>query len=426
MQRREFLEWFGLSGVAAFAGRYWPRDGLWNDCAAGATPPTLLAHPQLRAVWEGIDPAQVWDCHVHLIGVGDNGSGVWVNPRMRSLWSPWQYAQFRFYMNASCADRAEDRDGAFVDRLLRLLDECPTGFTAMLLAFDYRYDEQGRRRTDESAFHTPNAYAAELAQQYPQRLRWIASVHPYRKDALDALDAAVSSGACAVKWLPSAMGMDPGSPRCDDFYAALRRYDLPLLVHCGTEYAVHGGADQQLGNPLRLRRPLEQGVRVIVAHCASLGNGQDIDAGPEGPEVSNFELFARLMDEPGYRGNLLGELAAVTQVNRADAVQTTLVGRSDWHARLINGSDYPLPGIPPLVSPGYFADRGWLTQEQDDLLRTVRTHNPLLFDFLLKRMLRIDGQGFAPEAFMTRRHFDRPRSAATAKAVTAGAGDGAP
>ena len=418
MQRREFLEWFGLSGIAALAERYWPRDGLWNDCAAEPTVPTLLAHPLVQACWDGVDPTQFWDCHVHLIGVGDNGSGVWVNPRMRSLLSPWQYAQFRFYLNASCADRAQDRDGSFVERLLRLLDECPPGFKAMLLAFDYRYDEQGRRRTEASAFHTPDAYAAELAQRHPDRLRWIASVHPYRKDALAALDAAAASGACAVKWLPSAMGMDPGSPRCDEFYAALKRRDLPLLVHCGTEYAVHGGADQQLGNPLRLRRPLEQGVRVIVAHCASLGTGRDLDRGADGPELSNFELFARLMDEPAYRQNLFGELAAVTQVNRADVVQATLIGRSDWHPRLINGSDYPLPGVLPLFSPGYFADRGWLTREQDELLRSVRVHNPLLFDFLLKRMLRIDGQAFAPAVFMTRRHFDRTGSPGDANLVT--------
>lgn len=407
MLRREFLQWLGLGGVDTFARRYWPRDGLWNDCDAGATPSGLLAHPQVAACWDDIDPAQFWDAHIHLIGAGDNGSGVWVNPHMRQPWHPWQYTQFQFYLNAACADHDSDRDGLYVFRLVRLLDEFPPGACGMLLAFDYHYDEAGRRREDLSAFHTPNDYAAAVAARYPQRLRWIASVHPYREDALEALDAAVERGARAVKWLPAAMGMDPASPRCDAFFAALVRHDLPLLVHCGTEYAVHGGAAQPLGNPLRLRRALEHGVRVIVAHCASLGKGIDLDQGADGPEIGNFALFARLMDEPAWQNRLYGELSTVTQVNRRDEVLTTLLSRRDWQDRLINASDYPLPGVVPLFSPGYFAEHGWLSAEQDRLLRTLRRHNPLLFDFLLKRMLRIGGQGLAPQVFMTRGRFGR-------------------
>ncbi|MFN2309562.1 MAG: amidohydrolase family protein [Gammaproteobacteria bacterium] len=409
MQRREFLEWLGLGGADTWLRRYWPRDGLWNACAPGPTPAALRDHPVLQACWEDIDPAQVWDAHAHLIGLGDNGGGAWVNPRMRRLRHPWQYTQFAFYLNAACAEQHSDRDGRFVERLLELLEAFPPGVRALLLAFDYRHDAGGVRDTALSAFYTPNAYAARIAREHPERLGWIASVHPYREDALAALDAAVAAGACAVKWLPAAMGMDPGSPACDAFYAALNRHALPLLVHCGSEYAVHGGAEQPLGNPLRLRRPLAQGVRVIVAHCASLGNGVDLDRGPDAPMLSNFALFARLMDEPAYASHLYGEISTVTQVNRQPAVLETLIGRADWQPRLINGSDYPLPGIVPLVSPGYFAGRGWLSDEQTQLLRVLRRHNPLLFDFLLKRMLRIGGRGFAPEVFMTRRHFERHR-----------------
>lgn len=392
----------GLGGLGGLLARYWPRDGFWNACPDTRLPAALREHPRVQAAWQGLDPARCIDCHVHLIGVGDGGSGIWINPDMTRLAHPWQYTQFRFYLNAACADHDHDRDGRFLERLLWLLEDFPPGYRLLLLAFDYHYDEQGRRRPELSAFHTPNELAARIAAAHPDRLGWIASVHPWRKDALQALEAAAAAGARAVKWLPSAMGMDPASPLCDAFYAALVRLKLPLLVHCGTEYAVHGGRAQQLGNPLRLRRPLAQGVTVIVAHCASLGHGIDLDVGPDGPERSNFELFARLMDEPQYEGLLFGELSAVTQVNRDDRVLDTLLARSDWHPRLVNGSDYPLPGILPLFSPGYLADRGLITDQEDRLLREIRAYNPLLFDFLLKRMLRRAGQGFASGVFMPR------------------------
>lgn len=54
--------------------------------------------------------------------------------------------------------------------------------------------------------------------------------------------------------------------------------------------------------------------------------------------LPNFSLFARLMDEPGYGSNLLGDLASVTQGNRM-SLPSKLLARPDWHGRLVNGSD---------------------------------------------------------------------------------------
>jgi mannonate dehydratase len=40
-------------------------------------------------------------------------------------------------------------------------------------------------------------------------------------------------------------------------------------------------------------------------------------------------------------------------------------------------------------------------------LKEVRAHNPLLFDFALKRLLRLEGRGFPPSVFQTRGLFER-------------------
>jgi uncharacterized protein len=272
----------------------------------------------------------------------------------------------------------------------------------MLLAFDWHHDEHGRRVEALSPFHTPNAYAQRVAHAHPERFEWIASVHPYRTDALAALEEAARNGARAVKWLPSAQGMDPADARCDPFYEALARLKLPLLSHAGYELAVHGGRMQDYGNPLRLRRALDRGVRVIVAHCASLGDGIDLDRGPDGPKLSNFKLFARLMDEPRYEKLLYGELAAVGQRLRAGKPLRVLLTRRDWHARLVYGSDYPLPGVMPIFSPSSLAAQGFLSEADAELLVELRRYNPLLFDFALKRLLVWQGQGFDPAVFATR------------------------
>jgi len=46
----------------------------------------------VRAAWDGLDATKVWDAHAHLVGTGDSGSGITVNPAMESLLDPAQYA----------------------------------------------------------------------------------------------------------------------------------------------------------------------------------------------------------------------------------------------------------------------------------------------------------------------------------------------
>jgi mannonate dehydratase len=311
-----------------------------------------------------------------------------------------------FYMNAGCVHEAPGRmDLSYIERLHDLIAGMPPGCKVMLLAFDWRHDTSGKPDQAHSLFHIPNTYAAEMARRYPAYFEWVASIHPYRPDCVEALQQAVRDGARAIKWLPSAMGIDPAAPRCDKFYAALAQTGLPLISHAGRELAVLGG-NQDDGNPLKLRRAMEHGVRVVVAHCASDGDDVDLDQGPHGPRVKSFDLFARLMNDARYAQLAYADISALTQLNRAWALKAVLQHR-DWHARLLNGSDYPLPGVMPLFSAGDMAEQGLLDAAAVPLLRQVRAHNPLLFDFALKRLLRLEGRGFPAAVFHTRDFFER-------------------
>jgi mannonate dehydratase len=102
----------------------------------------------------------------------------------------------------------------------------------------------------------------------------------------------------------------------------------------------------------------------------------------------------------------------VTQVNRLGAALNTLLEREDWHGRLVNGSDYPLPGVVPLFALGRMAEQGLITEAQARLCSEIRRYNPLLFDFVLKRCLRSRGRGFLPAVFESRRLFGARRDPA--------------
>jgi uncharacterized protein len=402
MNRRQFLTSAAAFGLTAACGVSFD-EGLFNPCLPGPVPEYLLNHEIVRAAWVGVDATKLWDGHVHLAGVGDGGSGIWVSPKMRSWLHPWQSLQRRTYLNAACIQDPGRVDQGFLQRLLQCLEAFPVGAKAVLLAFDFNHDEQGKRREDLSAFYIPNSYAAQAVRSRSDRLEWMCSIHPYRADALDELERCAANRAVGVKWLPSAMGMDPASPRCDRFYAALARRRLPLLTHGGGEMAIHGARLHELNNPLRLRRPLDQGVRVIVAHCASLGRHQDLEGLSRARTAPAFELFARLMREPAYEGRLFGDVAAVTQTNRAGAHLEVLLRHADWHRRLINGSDYPLPGVMPLFSPRRLAEERFLPDNAAHVISALRPYNPLLFDFVLKRSLIMDGHQFPPIVFESHR-----------------------
>lgn len=394
----------GACGTLALGHNYL-AEGLFNPCLADL-PPDLANHELVQSAWDGIRKELVWDCHAHIAGVGDGSSGIVVHPRMDKLYHPLQYVQKVAYMNAGCAHDADGNvDTVYVERMRNLLDGMPVGYKLVLLAFDWFYGENGKADPGRSTFYVPNAYAQKIAQTWPDRFEWMASIHPYRENSIAALEEAARNGARGVKWLPAAQGMHPASPRCHAYYDALARLKLPLLVHCGEEKAVHGGDTQHYGNPLYMRAAMDRGVKVIVAHCASLGEDRDIDQGSDGPHVPSFELFARLMDDPQYRGRLFGDISAVTQINRGGEVLRRLLEKQEWHDRLLHGSDYPLPGVMPLYSTDLMIGLGLLPATHRATLIAIRRHNPLLYDFALKRHLRWQGRGFSAATFETRRHF---------------------
>lgn len=394
MQRRRFL----CCGALAAAG-------LFTELAAAAHTPPNGAHALAHQALQGLDPHQLWDGHCHLLGNGDSGSGCSLHPSLDQWWHPVEFARKRAILHgAGVPARAPSVDRAYVQRLLQLAEGFPPGARWLLYAFDQAHDAAGQACAGGTTFHVPNAYAAQVVAAHPERFGFVASIHPYRADALEALEQALTQSALAIKWLPSSMGIDPADPACRPFYERLARSRTPLIIHCGDEHAVPGMGRQDFGNPLRVRAALRQGVRVIVAHCASLGQAEDLDR-RSAPKRPAFELFARLMDEPGWEDLLLGDVSAVTQFNRRPEVLRTLLTRRDWQPRLLHGSDHPLPGLAPLVRLPALVRAGLLEQQQVTGLQSLRAHNPLLFDLALKRSLRWQGQGFDAAVFHTARHF---------------------
>jgi predicted TIM-barrel fold metal-dependent hydrolase len=103
---------------------------------------------------------------------------------------------------------------------------------------------------------------------------------------------------------------------------------LPLLAHTGGEHTVPV-VNPQLANPEVLRLPLECGVKVIAAHCATKSGLTD-------PEYF-FDLVKMFERHP----NLYGDISAFNVPLRGRHVRECL--KPGMVERMIHGSDYPVP-----------------------------------------------------------------------------------
>jgi predicted TIM-barrel fold metal-dependent hydrolase len=351
---------------------------------------SVKAGDLVKRAFVGIDPARTVDYHTHVAGIGTGGADAFVNPKMLTWKHPFHHLKFKVYLSAGGVTDVENADAQIVERLVRLVSSIEGHGRHRLLAFDKNYRRDGTPNLEKTEFYVPNDYVFTIAEQHASLFEPVISVSPYRPDALDALERGAKRGARMVKWLPNAMGIDPSDEACDPFYQKMKELKLVLLSHGGEEKAVEAKEDQRLGNPLLLRRALDHGVRVIVAHCAGLGDNQDLDD-RERKRVPNFDLFLRLMDDKRYERLLFADISAMTQFNRIGRPLTTILQREDLHERLVNGSDYPLPAVNVLIRTGALVKQGYITSGERACINEIYDYNPLLFDFVLKRTMKLPG-----------------------------------
>jgi predicted TIM-barrel fold metal-dependent hydrolase len=368
--------------------------------AASAPPPfSPAAQALIDRAFSGLDPARpVVDVHVHAIGLGQDGDGTSVHPEKLSRRHPMKRLGTNLYLKATGVKGLAHFDRDYLDILAARARAFPKPVRIHLLAMDRAYHPDGTPDPERTEFHVPNDYVLEAAARYPDIFVPVASIHPARQDAVQELERCAAKGVRLLKWLPNAQAIDPADPRYDAFYRRMKELGVVLLTHAGEEKAVAVKGAQALGNPLRLRRPLDLGVTVIVAHCASLGRNADLDH--PGRTAANFDLFLRLLDDPKYQDHLFGDLSAITQVNRLPRPLRTLLAR-DLDARLLNGSDYPLPGVDLVVWTRGLVQLKLITPAERKALNEIWKANPLLFDFVLKRTLRDPrtGRRFAATVF---------------------------
>ncbi len=263
------------------------------------------------------------DLHVHLAAAGVHGAEL-SDAFRRSV-------AYRFLLRSLGLPRGDDGalTEAYAARVVQAAETARELDGCVVLALDRPHSEVGLPLPGD--LFVGNRVAAEVCRKSP-RLWLGASVHPYRQDALEALDEARALGAVLVKWLPNVQRIDPASQRCRPFYRRLRELGLPLLSHTGREHTIPRWR-QALGDPARLESALAEGVTVIAAHAGTGGERGDlatvVDLARRHPR---FFVECSGCWTPGRFGELR-ELLSIAEL------------RDRWAF----GSDFPVPVFWPLL-----------------------------------------------------------------------------
>jgi predicted TIM-barrel fold metal-dependent hydrolase len=295
------------------------------------------------------------------------------------LQNNWRFNIYLHSFGISRKDILEKGDALVGDHISESIAQSHYVSKVVLLALDGVVGTNGALDTNRTEVYVPNEFVADVCSHHTNLL-FGASVNPYRPDALARLEWARAHGAVLVKWIPPIMEINPDDPKLIPFYKKMVDLNLPLLSHTGREKSF-SRADEDFGDPEKLRLPLSLGVTVIAAHIASSENYQ----GERGPD-----RLARLMHE---YSNLYTDISALTQINKPGCLKEALT-KPEFSGRLVYGTDYPLINT-PLVSPWYSIH---LSLRQKWTIS--RTKNPWDRDVLMKHDLGVSTETFARSAKM--------------------------
>jgi len=208
-----------------------------------------------------------------------------------------------------------------------------------------------------------------------KRFFYGASVSPNRKDWREELEFAASDpDAVLIKLIPSAQHIRLRDPKHKEYYKFLVDHHLPLLCHVGPEYSFPEGIREwRLDQFKCLDKPLECGVTVIAAHCATPVFPSPVNKN----EVKAFYAFMKSAN-PGRKVHLWGDTSAFSLSTRIPIVREVL--ETFPSKCLVNGSDFPIPIEGWIHLP-------WVTHgvTLEEYMEIKKTKNPLDRDVRIKR-----------------------------------------
>src|SRR5690554_1849697 len=88
----------------------------------------------LQKAFEDIKEGNYCDYHMHVLGLGNSASGIWLNDDLFSLFHPMDAAKTQVYINAAGIENKDRADTEYLEQLVTFVNLIPVKGTYYLLA----------------------------------------------------------------------------------------------------------------------------------------------------------------------------------------------------------------------------------------------------------------------------------------------------
>lgn len=363
---------------------------------------SVLSEEAQKLIYDSLKSVErVYDIHLHNLGYDE---GNYINPNHASLIQTSWKNYFTFLVLRYAAGisspkgsthEARKRMQLYAGHFPKLRGMILPIHKAILPNHVVDWSKTGNYFTDRSALLTAVSFHNSNAELLPA-----VSVHPFDRHWKEKLISAHKKGIRLIKWMPP-QSIPPDSNLLDDYYKTVSKLDMILIAHAGIEHTIPTEQSNiqwfDWGNPLRFRKPLQLGVKVILAHCGHTDPIPDLDH-PKQPKIAGYKLFLRLAKEAHqknqtgeWKGKLYGDLAAVTTHYGPDFVTELMKHIDEPGIRFIYGSDYPFTNLIQPANDAYeqFAASGLLDPTKVRPLQEIRSWNPLLANYVFTKNLEL-------------------------------------
>jgi predicted TIM-barrel fold metal-dependent hydrolase len=172
-----------------------------SSLAGNPLQPQLLdKSQQIDSLFQGVH--SLFDTHAHLCGVGTSNSRCCVNTNMLQspILQPYNNIKLRVFFHAAHIPwNHHDADNLFKQRLTDIAQFIHNPVKMVLLPLDAYHTQDGIPDYDKTGMMTPNEWVEKTANEHPHLFTHAISIHPYRKDALEQLEAWAKKGVKIVK-----------------------------------------------------------------------------------------------------------------------------------------------------------------------------------------------------------------------------------
>ncbi len=234
---------------------------------------------------------------------------------------------------------------AFVEAFINNIKSSKYVKKSVVLPVDAKIDDKGREISRDKTVCSSNEDILNEYKNYPNEMIPFFSINPNRVDALDLIDKYVNQGFKGAKFLQNYWDIDINDKRYIPYFEKIKAYDLPIIIHTGSEHAVES-------NPIYEKievanSAIEIGCKVVLAHFGvnTIMEHNFIRF------LNNFSFNNKKFGDDYFKTieylqkyeNVYTDLSAIIINFRAKIIKDLAENQTQIHDKLLFGTDFPVP-----------------------------------------------------------------------------------